>query len=426
MPPAQLRILVPLENPHKDGNLVDLAATLATAPWGELHLTHVLPPNADAGIDIRQTLAARADRAISRNIGALVHLERGEDITNEIKQAIRRWSCNMMLMAWKGDIDRDAILAAQNRALTKDIDVDTLIFKERDSGPVRRILVPFSGGQHSLMGVQIAYDLAQAWGAELEILRIARDPRCNPDDPLLQRYCDQLTQDTLLQLELLGIVQKLTVVPAVDVVAPIVASARDRDLVVLGASNDWRQEEHLAGSIPDEIAYEVPCSVLMVRSAAAIGLQLSRIFWEHTVRLELAPKDKWEAITQIIDALIEEKQIPVSERQNVLDAALARERKSSTSLGHGTAIPHAPIPDLPGIIGCLAICPGGVDFAGPTDEPVHFIFLLLTPEQNYRSYIPILAQIATLMRDDGTRREMLAAQTPAEITSILKRQPASG
>ena len=26
----------------------------------------------------------------------------------------------------------------------------------------------------------------------------------------------------------------------------------------------------------------------------------------------------------------------------------------------------------------------------------------------------------------GTRREMLAAQTPAEITSILKRQPASG
>ena len=276
------------------------------------------------------------------------------------------------------------------------------------------------------MGVQIAHDLAQAWGAKLEILRIARDPHCDLDDPLLQRYCDQLTQDTLLQLELLGIEQKLTVVPAIDVVATIIANAREHDLVVLGASNDWRQEEHLAGSIPDEIAYEVPCSVLMVRSATTNDLQLSQIFWEHTVRLELAPKNKWEAITQIIDALIEEKQIPASERQNVLDAALGRERKSSTSLGHGTAIPHAPIPDLPGIIGCLAICPKGVDFEGPTDELVHFIFLLLTPEQNYRSYIPILAQIATLMRDDGTRSEILAAQTPAEITSILKRQPAPG
>ncbi|MEE3258630.1 MAG: PTS sugar transporter subunit IIA [Candidatus Latescibacterota bacterium] len=425
MPPAQLRILVALGDPQHEGNLVDLAATLATAPWGELHLTHILTSDTESQNDIRQALDDRAARAISHNIGAIVHLERGEDVTEEIQRAIRRWSCNMMLMAWKGDVDRDAILAAQNRALTKNVEVDTLIFKERNSGPVRRILVPFGGGNHSLMGVQIAYDLAQTWGAELEILRIARDPRCDPSDPILQRYCSQLTKDTLLQLELLGIDESLTVVPSVDVVAPIVASAQDRDLVVLGASNDWRQEEHLAGSIPDEIAYEVPCSVLMVRSATANGLQLSHIFWEHTVRLDLDPKDKWDAITQIIDALIEEKQIPASERQMVLNAALGRERKGPTSLGHSTAIPHAPITDLPGIIGCLGICPKGIDFEGPTDEPVHFIFLLLTPEQNYHGYIPILAQIATLMRSDSTRREMLAAQTPSEITAILKRLPAS-
>ena len=108
----------------------------------------------------------------------------------------------------------------------------------------------------------------------------------------------------------------------------------------------------------------------------------------------------------------------------MLEAALERERKGSTSLGHGTAIPHAPIPDLPGIIGCLAICPQGVDFEGPTDEPIQFIFLLLTPEHNYRSYIPILAQIASLMRNGTTRGDLLAAQTPSEITAILKRQPA--
>ena len=54
---------------------------------------------------------------------------------------------------------------------------------------------------------------------------------------------------------------------------------------------------------------------------------------------------------------------------------------------------------------------------------MHFIFLLLTPEQNYRSYIPILAQIATLMHADTTHRDMLASQTPAEITAVLKRLP---
>ena len=423
MSTTQLRILVPLEQPQQEGSLVDFAASLATPPWGELHLTHVVQPDTDGHTELRYALEQHASRAISREIGALVHLEEGEDVTAEIQRAIRRWSCNMMLMAWNADVDPGSILASQNRALAKDIDVDTLIYQQKGNEPFRRILVPFGGGDHSLMGVQIAYDLAKTWGAELEILRIARYPRCDPNDPILQRYCSQLTKDTHLQLELLGINEPLTVIPSSDVVMPIVEQSQGRDLVVLGASNDWRQEEHLAGSIPDEIAYKVPCSVLMVRSAAANVLELSRIFWEHTVRLELDPKDKWDAITQIIDALVEEKQIPTSQRDTVLGAALSREKKISTSLGHSTAIPHAPIPYLPGIIGCLAICPKGVDFEGPNDEPTKFIFLLLTPEQNYRIYIPILAQIARLMRNSTTREDMLAAQTPSEITAILKRLP---
>ena len=422
MSPAQLRILVPLENPHQQHKLVDLAATLALSPWGELHLTHILTPDAKPRPDIEQALQVSVDRAMVHDIGAIAHLEKDADVTSGIQRAVRRWSCNMMLMAWNAKVERDAILSAPNRALTKAIDVDTLIFKEKKSGPVRRILVPFGGGNHALVGVQIAYDLARTWGAELEILRIVRDPR-NPSDPILQRYCSQLAADTRLQLDLLNIDAPLAVVPASTVVPAIVARAQNHDLIVLGASNDWRQDEHLAGSIPDEIAYQVPCSVLMVRSAAANDLQLSRIFWEHTIRLDLTPKDKWDAIAQMVDALIEEKQIPLSERQTVLAAALDRERKGSTALGHGTAIPHAPIPDLPGIIGCLGICPQGIDFESPSNELVHFIFLLLTPEQNYRSYIPILAQIATLMHTDAAHRDMLASQTPAEIIAVLKRLP---
>ncbi len=422
MSPAQLRILVPLENPHQEHTLVDLAATLAPSPWGELHLIHILTPDAEPLPNLKQVLQVSANRAMAHNVGAIAHLEKDADVTHGIQQAVRRWSCNMMLMAWKANVERDAILSAPNRALTKDVDIDTLIFKEKKSGPVRRILVPFSGGNHALVGVQIAYDLARTWGAKLEILRIVRDTRA-PSDPILQRYCSQLAVDTRRQLELLGIDAPLTVVPAIDVVPAIVEKAQVHDLIVLGASNDWRQAEHLAGSIPDQIAYQVPCSVLMVRSAAASDLQLSRIFWEHTIRLDLTPNDKWDAIAQMVDVLIEEKQIPASGRQIVLETAFARERKGSTSLGHSTAIPHAPIPDLDGIIGCLGICRQGIDFEGPTPEPVRFIFLLLTPEQNYRSYIPILAQIATLMHTDTTHRDMLAAQTPAEITAVLKRLP---
>ncbi len=420
MSSAQLRVLLPIENPPSETALVTLATAVATSAWDEVHLTHVVPNGMAPDRQREQQLRDLADRVLACGVGALVHIERGDDVTDVLSQSLKRWSCNMMIMGWKADIDRTAVLAASNRSLTKDMDVDTLIFKDRSFHPAQRILVPTGGGPHSILGIQIAYDLAQHWGAELEILRIARDNQCNPDDPLFNRYCAQLAQDTKLQLRLLNIDAPITILAATDVVEAVVGHAEERDLVVVGASNDWRQEEYLSGSIPDKIANRVPCSALMVRSAVTNQLRLSSIFWEQMIRLELRPKDKWDAIGQMIEVLIEEEQFPSTQRQRVLEAALNREQQSSTALGHNTAIPHAPIPDLPGMIGCLGICPDGLDFEGRTDEKVHFIFLLLTPQQNYRSYIPILAQIASLVRSDDMRHALLSSQTPSEVTALLK------
>ena len=422
MPSPQLRILVPLHDPSAEDGLVRLAASLASPPWGELHLTHVVTPDSHPPAEIPSLLQRAADIALEMGIGAIPHLEEGQEVTQVIEQAISRWNCNMMLMGWKAEVKRDAVLSATNRDLTKAMGVDTLIFKDRGLASPRRILVPTGGGSHAMMGLQIAHDLAEQWGAELSVLRIARDAHCRPDDPILNLYCRQLLEDTQLQLQLLGIEAPIEVVPAPDIISPIADRARHSDLVVLGASNDWRQEEYLAGSIPDEIANQVSGSVLMVRAATSDRTSLSSILWEHTIRLDLHPKDKWDAITQMVDLLVEEKQIPLPERQKVLDAALARERQISTAMGHQTAIPHAPIPDLPGIIGCLAICPEGIDFQGSQDELTHFIFLLLTPQQNYRNYIPVLSQIAYLIRPDETRRALLECQTPTQVTALLKAQ----
>tara|TARA_Y100001978_G_scaffold114011_1_gene101660 strand:+ start:340 stop:1620 length:1281 start_codon:yes stop_codon:yes gene_type:complete len=420
MSSAHLRILVPIETPDLEHPLIELASSIATPPEDELHLIHVVSPSSIHSSVPENSLMQMADRIKNQNIRALVHLESGHDVTEIIGRSVDRWSCNMMVMGWKADIERTAILEASNRSLTKNLDIDTLIFKERDFAPAQRILVPTGGGPHSILGIQIAHDLAQQWGSELEILRIARDNRCNPQDPLLHKYCEQLAQDTQLQLQLLNIDVPVRILPSADVVRAVEEQARDRDLVVIGASNDWRQEEYLSGSIPDKIANRVPCSALMVRSAITSDLTLSSIFWEQMIRLDLRPTDKWDAINQMIEVLIEEQQFPSTQRQRVLQSALEREKKSSTGLGHATAIPHAPIPDLPGIIGCLGICPEGLDFESNTGEKVHFIFLLLTPQQNYRSYIPVLAQIASLVRNHSMQQALLNAQTPTEVTAHIK------
>lgn len=424
MPPTDLRILVPLEKPGSEEGLVRFAATLALTRKGELHLTHILTESASqehAGQLLKQMKRVHP----GQEVHAIPHLVEASTVTDGIKAAVDRWKCNMMVMGWYHEVEKVAILAARNRALAKEIRLDTLIFKDRNFRPARRVLVPTGGGSHALMGLQIGYELARAWKAEIEVMRIARAPGYSSGDPILQRYCRQLRHDTELQLDLLGIDVPVTVLPARDILSPIVQAARADDLVVLGASNDWRQEEHLAGSIPDEIANRVPGSVLMVRSSIPNKALLSQIFWANTIRLDLRAEDKWDAITQLVNALVEERQVPASQRQAVLDAAVQRERKTSTAMGHEIAIPHAPIPDLPGIIGCLGICPQGIDFGESQPTPVRFIFLILTPQQNYRSYIPVLAQIATIMRSDRTRQAFLHCQTPSEVTALIRGQEES-
>ena len=425
MTQSTLKILVPLEHPDMEGGLVRFASAMAQTRGGVMHLTHILKDGESS--ETADSLLQKAT-AVATDLGAtaIPHLVRGPNVTKGIQEAVTQWDCNMMIMGWYRGVDKLSVLASQNRGLAKEVRLDTLILKERDLGKAKRILVPSGGGSHALTGVQIGYELAQLWDAELEVLRIARDRRCNPDDPILQRYCEQLRQESNLQLSLLNIDIPTTILPASDVVSTIVERAGADDLVILGASNEWRQDEYLAGSIPDEITNKASCSVLMVRSTLPNRPSLTDIFWVNTIRLDLRPKNKWEAVETLVDALVDEKQVPASQHRMVLETAMARERETSTAIGHEIAVPHARIPNLPGVIGCLGICPEGIDFEGPYAEPVRFVFLLLTPQQNYRSYIPVLAKIAALMRSDDTRQEFMRCQTPTEVTALIRRQDAAG
>ncbi|MBI93635.1 MAG: hypothetical protein CME05_10590 [Gemmatimonadaceae bacterium] len=422
MPKSAVRILVAIEDPAAEDSLVRLAASLANEPWGELHLTHVVTPDEPDRPDAQTQLARAAQIAVDLGVGAIPHVVHGPSVTQVIGEALQRWNCDILLMGWYGAVDRDTILSANNRALTKALDVDTLIFKDKGLDRVDRVLVPTGGGAHSLMGIEVAHGISQAWDVDMQVTRVARDHECRKGDPLLERYRKQVSDDLRLQLRLLNLDPPFEVIPAKDVVSPIVERAREDDLLVVGAANDWREEGFLAGSIPDEMAYRAPCSVLTVRSRAPSTYRLSSIFWEHTIRLDLHPRDKWEAIDQMVEILVEEKQVPSSQRDNVLEAARSRESKSSTSIGHETAIPHAPLPDLPGIIGALGICPQGVNFDGMSGDVVRYIFLLLTPQQNYRSYIPVLGQIAQLMHTDETRSAFLHCQTPSDLTALIKQR----
>jgi mannitol/fructose-specific phosphotransferase system IIA component (Ntr-type) len=198
-----------------------------------------------------------------------------------------------------------------------------------------------------------------------------------------------------------------------------VGYARRDDLIVLGAPNYWRVLHQFEGSTPDLVAKALPNPLLMLLSPRASHLRLGDIFWEEMVRVDMAPRDRREALGMLIEVLAEHGQIPPPWKERVLERALARESVLSTATDCETALPHVTIPDFSGTIGCFGICPRGVAFGDTEGQLTRFIFLLVTAPHAYGEYLNVLALIARLVMSQATRERLLACRSAAEVSAIL-------
>ena len=99
---------------------------------------------------------------------------------------------------------------------------------------------------------------------------------------------------------------------------------------------------------------------------------------------------------------------------------LARERLSSTALGHGVAVPHVRrLQDnpsgAPSVV--LGVCREGVPFGAPNNDPVHFFFLLSASSEVI--HLRVLKRITLMFREQAVRDALLATTSKAELLDVL-------
>jgi nucleotide-binding universal stress UspA family protein len=138
----------------------------------------------------------------------------------------------------------------------------------RDRGVTERaiqdILVPIGGGPHARLALRLAWDVAEAEGSSLTLVRIFPEPEdvCEVEMDVLH----QLVEDELGNVPE-GITFRLKCRESVTegILEEATQPDQDYDLIVIGASEEWFLRDLLFGSIPDRVADSVSCSVLMVR-----------------------------------------------------------------------------------------------------------------------------------------------------------------
>jgi nucleotide-binding universal stress UspA family protein len=145
------------------------------------------------------------------------------------------------------------------RQVVADLPADLAVLKDRGLGELHRLLVPWGGGHHAQLGLELAARIAAATGAGIEVLRIVRDGVDHEREAAaVAEQVARLTGRDDVEV----LVRAGEDVPGVIVE---VALERRSDLLVIGASGESRLRSVLFGAIPDVVADEAPCSVLLVR-----------------------------------------------------------------------------------------------------------------------------------------------------------------
>lgn len=166
----------------------------------------------------------------------------------------------MLLMGWQGGFSVGRIYNSPVQRIIKNLKADVGILKNRGLKKIDSILLPWGGGLHAWLGLELAVRIARIHDAELKILRLVKKGTNIEEErkSLLKEITPLVSDFNRLTLEI-----RL----ADDVTSGIMADFEDdsHDLVIIGASREFNIRNVLIGTIPDIIADRAPCSVLMVR-----------------------------------------------------------------------------------------------------------------------------------------------------------------
>lgn len=295
---------------------------------------------------------------------------------------------------------------------TLDWGVPGVFVRGREGLSCTRVLVPTSGGHHTMRQMWVADALARTFGVPAEILRVVSSEGSGGE-------ARQPPAPAELQMRSVGLTGRVRRDHDADPVAGICRQVRSGDLLVVGAPNAWRAATHFAGSVPDLLAQRLGNPLAMVVAPPPRVLALRDVLWESLVRLDLRAADGRAVIEVLVDTLVRTHQLPPACRDDALRRALSREAERPTAVGSGVAFPHIALPGFRGVLCCLGICAEAVRFGDDVPEPVRLVVLFVTSDEAYDDYLTVLGLVARRLSLAAVRSGLLSCVTAKAAIDLL-------
>jgi PTS system nitrogen regulatory IIA component len=146
-------------------------------------------------------------------------------------------------------------------------------------------------------------------------------------------------------------------------------------------------------------------------------MKIKQILSPELISTSLKSTTKEGIIGELLDILIANKKI--TDREAVLSAVMERERKMSTGIQHGVAIPHAKTRAVKELVACIGLKPEGVDFDALDGEPSRIFIMTLSPIDRVGPHVQFLAEVSMVIQTEKARQQLLQAKTPQEVLAVF-------
>jgi fructose-specific phosphotransferase system IIA component len=149
-------------------------------------------------------------------------------------------------------------------------------------------------------------------------------------------------------------------------------------------------------------------------------MDLGDILTPEQINPDLQATNRWEAIDELINRLVECSRIKPEHREAIVAVVKKRETSMSTGIGFGVGIPHASTDLIYEVVGAFGRSKKGVNFDSLDNQPVSLVMLFLVPQGQFQKHLHTLAKIAKLLHRKEFRQALEEAPDAQTMYRIIK------
>lgn len=260
--PGDYRVIVALSNLKNVKSLITMGVALSKAQSSELVALYVIGVPRQTFLETGDQFIKHSEPILSKavstgmefNIDIMKKTVVSHDIPEAILDVARSGKCNIILLGGTENLFRGKIKQSIPQIVMRNAHCNVGIFFSKEFKAVKSILVPIGFGEHTYR-LSVAEQLMKFFNAEMTLFTAASDERS-------AKAAKYMQENTIKQSDP-RIHCQVGVADSTE--NAILERSSDHDLIIMGPSTEWIMHDVLFGSLPDKIARQAGCSVLILK-----------------------------------------------------------------------------------------------------------------------------------------------------------------